>query len=67
MAQADVQHAFSRNADGSWVCITPVTIEHPKGRMQVSPGTMVKPGEPFMGIDLAAWLEEQKTLPSSHA
>jgi hypothetical protein len=59
MAQTDVRGAFSRNQDGSWVCISPVTIEHPQGRMQVSPGTMVKPGERFMGIDLAAWLEQQ--------
>ena len=67
MAQTDVRQAFSRNADGSWLCVTPVTIEHPQGRMQVSAGTTVKRGEVFMGIDLAAWLEEQKTLPSSHA
>ena len=59
MTQTGVRDAFSRNADGSWVCITPVTIEHPHGRMQVSPGTTVKPGEAFMGIDLAAWLEQQ--------
>ena len=59
MVQSDVRGAFARNADGSWVCITPVTIEHPQGRMQVSPGTTVKPGEAFMGIDLAAWLEQQ--------
>jgi hypothetical protein len=59
MAQAAVREAFSRNEDGSWVCITPITIEHPQGRMQVSPGTMVTPGVPFMGIDLASWLDQQ--------
>jgi hypothetical protein len=60
MVLSDVRDAFSRNPDGSWVCITPITIDHPQGRMQVSPGTTVKPGEAFMGIDLAAWLEQQR-------
>ena len=59
MAERDVRQAFFRNPDGSWVCITPVTIEHPHGRIQVSAGTTVKRGEAFMGIDLAAWLEQQ--------
>lgn len=50
--------AFRRNPDGSWTCIAPATIEHPKGRIQVSPGTTLRRGTPFMGVDLAAWLEE---------
>ena len=37
----------------------PITIDHPQGRMQVSPGTTLKPGVPFMGIDLATWLDQQ--------
>ena len=59
MTVHDVRSAFWRNEDGSWICIDPVTIEHPHGRMQVSPGTTLKPGVLFMGIDLAAWLEQQ--------
>ena len=55
----DVRNAFWRNEDGSWICIDPVTIDHPHGRMEVAPGTMLKPGVPFMGIDLATWLEQQ--------
>jgi len=62
MAERNVREAFWRNEDGSWICIDPVTIEHPKGRMQVSPGTLLTPGELFMGIDLATWLEEQSPL-----
>jgi hypothetical protein len=60
MAVQDVRNSFWRNEDGSWICIDPVTIEHPKGRVQVSPGTTIKPGVPFMGVDLAAWLDEQR-------
>ena len=55
----DVRNAFWRNEDGSWICIDPVTIEHPHGRMQVSPGTTLTPGVLFMGIDLASWLDQQ--------
>ena len=57
MEERDVRNAFWRNDDGSWICIDPVTIDHPKGRVQVAPGTTLVPGTPYMGIDLAAWLE----------
>ena len=55
----DVSSAFYRNEDGSWICIDPVTIEHPKGRVQIAPGTTLSPGRLYMGIDLATWLDEQ--------
>jgi hypothetical protein len=60
MDERDVRNAFWRNEDGSWICIDPITIEHPKGRVQVAPGTTLMPGTPYMGIDLAAWLEQQQ-------
>ena len=60
MTVHDVRNAFWRNEDGSWICIDPITIEHPKGRVQVSPGTTIKPGVPFMGVDLATWLDQQR-------
>ena len=59
MTERDVRNAFWRNEDGSWICIDPITIEHPQGRVQVSPGTTIRPGVPFMGVDLARWLDEQ--------
>ena len=59
MAVHDLRNGFWRNEDGSWICIDPVTIEHPNGRVQVSPGTMLTPGMLFMGVDLAAWLEDE--------
>jgi hypothetical protein len=55
----DVSSAFYRNEDGSWICIDLVTIEHPKGRMQIAPGTTLTPGGLYMGIDVATWLDEQ--------
>ena len=59
MEERDVRDAFWRTEDGSWICIDPITIDHPQGRMQVSPGTTLKPGVPFMGIDLATWLDQR--------
>jgi hypothetical protein len=64
----DVTSAFCRNGDGSWTCIDPVTIDHPIGRIQLTFGTRLMPGTIFMGVDLAAWLEEQRRnrpVPSS--
>jgi hypothetical protein len=59
MEQQDVRSAFWRNEDGSWICIDPVTIDHPHGRVQVAAGTTLLPGILYMGIDLANWLDEQ--------
>lgn len=55
----DLRSAFWRSDDGSWICIDPVTIEHPQGRLQVAPGMTLIPGTLYMGIDLASWLDEQ--------
>jgi hypothetical protein len=54
-----VTGSFWRNADGSWICTEPVTLYHSLGRMQVAPGSTFKPGEFFMGVDLALWLDNQ--------
>jgi hypothetical protein len=59
--ELDVRRAFWRNEDGSWICIDPVTIDHPKGRMQVAPGMTFRPGMLYMGVDLASWLDEELT------
>lgn len=51
--------SFRRNADGSWICIAPATLQHPRGRIQVAAGTCFYPGTVFMGVDIAAWLDGQ--------
>ena len=51
--------SFRREKDGIWICVEPVTIRHPKGRMEVAPGSSFKKGEAYMGVDLATWLDEQ--------
>jgi hypothetical protein len=59
--------AFCRHADGSWTCVAPATLIHPRGRIQVAEGTRVHPGAIYMGVDLAAWLEEQYQGRAQHS
>ena len=55
-----IYRALRQNADGSWTCLAPVTIEHPTGRVQLAPGTTLRPGSLFMGVELAEWLERNR-------
>jgi hypothetical protein len=52
-----VLDAFKRNSDGSWSCVRAVTLEGPSGRIQVTTGATFSPGNLFMGVDLARYLE----------
>ncbi len=56
---------FRRKRDGSWTCLAPATIEHPKGQIVVTPDSRFMPGTVFMGVDLAAYLEELNRLPAA--
>jgi hypothetical protein len=62
-----IYSAFKQNADGSWTCVAPITIHHPKGRLQLAPGTTVVPGEAFMGVQLADWLNDNRPRGESTA
>ena len=56
--------SFGRNPDGSWTCLTPATLDAPGGRVQVAPGTVLTRGTLFMGVDLAALLEDRSAAPT---
>jgi hypothetical protein len=56
-AVQDIAKAFQHNPDGSWSCVVAVTVDHPKGRMQVASGAIFFKGDNFMGVDFAAWLD----------
>jgi hypothetical protein len=56
--QEFIQH-FVRDGGGVWTCISPATLNHPKGRIQVSPGAKFPPGTIFMGVEIAAWLDAE--------
>jgi len=55
----ELRRAFRRDPDGSWTCVRAIRIEHPVGRIEVTPGTRLARHTRFMGVDLAAWLEEK--------
>jgi len=57
MNPQEILKAFRRDLDGSWTCIAPVRIDHPKGRIEVTLGTRLTRNTIFMGVDLAAWLD----------
>jgi hypothetical protein len=51
--------SFVRDGDGCWRCVTAAELQVSAGRIQVAPGTTFTRGTKFMGLDLAALLEEQ--------
>jgi hypothetical protein len=58
-AMARTYNGFRRNPDGSWTCFTESTFEGPNGHVQVAPGTTFIPGFKYMGVDLAALLDNR--------
>ncbi len=54
----EICQSFRKNADGSWTSIGSVTINGPNGSIQIGPGMTFQRGVLFMGLDLAAWLDE---------
>ena len=50
---------FKRESNGAWTCLEPAELLLPGGRIQVTPGSRFLRGTTFMGIDLAALLDEQ--------
>src|SRR5687768_9575882 len=57
-SRMDLTEAFRHNPDGSWSCVAPVTLDHPKGRVQITAGSTFTRGTRFMGIDVAEWLDQ---------
>jgi hypothetical protein len=52
-----ITDAFRREADGSWTCVDAITVDHPSGRMQFTPGAVFHPEDVFMGVKIAKWLD----------
>ena len=50
---------FAREAEGRWLCTEKATLDLPQGRVQVTAGSRFVRGTRFMGVDLAALLDEQ--------
>jgi hypothetical protein len=55
----DYMKSFIRHPGGIWECTAAAEFNSPSGRIQVAPGTRFSRGTMFMGVDIAAWLDEQ--------
>lgn len=51
---------FVRKAPGLWECIRSAEFVLLQGRIEVPAGTRLQAGAPFMGVDIAQLLEEQR-------
>ena len=56
--QSFIKH-FVRVGPGMWTCVRDGEYNGPQGRIQVTVGTTVTKGTSFMGVDLAAILEQE--------
>ena len=54
--------AFRRNADGSWLCVEPATIQGPSARIDASPGRVYRRGVRKDGFDLAEFLDIEQAV-----
>ncbi|HKQ23831.1 MAG TPA: hypothetical protein VJT81_05230 [Burkholderiales bacterium] len=50
---------FKKEANGAWTCCERAELFLPSGRIEVTAGSRFMCGTTFMGIDLAALLDEQ--------
>ncbi len=53
--------SFEKLADGTWKVVSPVKIETDKGSGMLSPGTTIKAGKQFAGVDIYAALQRSCT------
>lgn len=54
--------AFSRNPDGSWMCVAPATIKGPHTHIEAQPGTVYRRGTRGPASALAAFLDIEDTV-----
>ena len=50
--------AFEKDASGNWVCLKGCSIEMDKAEIVFTEGMKFTEGTPYMGVDVAKWLEE---------
>jgi hypothetical protein len=53
---ADILQAFEHELDGSWRCISPVSIKTEEGVVHVEPGQSFTVGQKLAGLDIADYL-----------
>lgn len=59
----DACSCFMKNPDGTWTCIKETMIFGYGGIIPITPGLNFTEGVIWMGVDLAAWLNENCQKP----
>jgi hypothetical protein len=54
---AEILRAFEHGLDGSWRCVSSVTITTPSGVVRAEPGQSFVFGQRVAGLDVAEYLE----------
>ncbi len=52
--------AFKKNADGSWQCAMACALDMNNKEIIFTKGMSFSRGAPFMGVDVAKWLDEHE-------
>ena len=50
--------SFTRDDDGNWVCVQACSLTIDQKEMRFNEGLTFAKGTPFMGVDVADWLEK---------
>ncbi len=50
--------AFEKDSDGNWHCVQACSVDIEDKRLVFTAGMSFTKGTPFMGVDVANWLEE---------
>ena len=56
--EVSISDAVEKDSEGNWHCVKAISIEMENRMMVLSAGMTFTKGAPFMGIDVAKWLDE---------
>ena len=56
--EVSISDAVEKDSEGNWHCIKAIPVEMENRMIILSAGTTFTKGVPFMGIDVAKWLDE---------
>ena len=54
----NLANAFSRDDDGNWICTQACSLTIDQTELRFSEGLSFAKGTPYMGVDIADWLEK---------
>ena len=56
--EVSISDAVEKDSEGNWHCIKAISVEMENRMIVLSAGMTFTKGVPFMGIDVAKWLDE---------